>query len=149
MAGLSIKLPACRCEDNRDRTSPASASSPAHAWRRNASRSPLGHPSTACRRLSTCLKRSESIVWFGGQFPVEPGLGGAPVAHHRDGRYLEHLGCFFHREPPKKTHFNHLRLTLVEPRQRVHGVIERHHVRGAAGVHYSRLFERNVRHPAP
>src|SRR2546427_2693230 len=96
IAGLSRKLPACCFDDSRERTSRSSALWPAHACRRSASRSWGGSSSADCSRLSTCFHRSESIACPAGQLSVKPGLGGAPVAHHGDGRYFEHLGCLFH-----------------------------------------------------
>src|SRR5216684_9068899 len=105
MAGLFRKLPASCCDISRERTSRSSASSPAHACRRNASRSSGGRSSTNCSRLSTCFHRSESIAGPAPQFAIEPRLGGAPVAHHGDGRNFEHLGSLFHVESAKKAHF--------------------------------------------
>src|SRR5208337_283501 len=105
IAGLSRKLPASCCDFSRERTSCSKASSPAHARRRNASRSSGGRSSTDCSRPSTCFHRSESIARPARQFAVEPCLGGAPVAHHGDGRYFEHLSRFFHAESAKETHF--------------------------------------------
>src|SRR6266404_1164093 len=101
IAGLSRKLPASCCEASSDRTSRSSGSSPAHACRKNASRSSGGRSSTDCSRLSTCFHRSESIAPPTAQFAVEPRFGGAPVAHHGDGRYFEHLGGLFHAESAK------------------------------------------------
>src|SRR5271169_1471823 len=98
IAGFSRKLPASCCDFSRERTSRSTASSPAHACRRNASRSSGGRSSADCSRLSTCFQRSASIGRPARQFAVKPGLGGAPVAHHGDGRYFEHLSRLFHAE---------------------------------------------------
>src|SRR5260370_39240713 len=125
MAGLSRKLPASCCDISRERTSRSSASSPADACRRNASRSSGGRPSTDCSRLSTCFHRSESIGRPAGQFAVQPGLSRAPVAHHRDGRYFEHLGGLLYTKSAKEAHFDDLRFAWIEPRERVQAVIER------------------------
>src|ERR1017187_5885457 len=141
IAGLSRKLPACCCELSRERTSRSSASSPPHECRRNASRSAGGRSSAACSRLSTCFHTSESIVCPAGQFAIEPGLSGAPIAHHGDGRYVEHFGCLFHAESAKETHFHHLHFACVEPRQRVQGVIQRHQVRSPVAAHHGRLVQ--------
>src|SRR5271166_4511678 len=105
IAGLSRKLPAACCDASRERTSRSSASSPPHACRRNASRSSGRRSSADCSRPSICFHRSESIGCLARQFAIEPGLGGAPVAHHGDGRYFEHLGRLFHAEPAKEAHF--------------------------------------------
>ena len=82
------------------------------------------------------------------QFAIEPGLGGAPVAHHSDWRYLEHLGRFFHAESAKEAHFDNLYFARIEPRQRVHRVIQRHQVRGTVAAHHCCLLQRNVLHAA-
>src|SRR5664279_6094744 len=108
IAGRSRNPPASCCAVSRDRTSRSKVSSPAQACRRKTSRSSGGRTSADCSRLSTCLQRSASIGSPVRQFSVEPRLGGAPIAHHRYRRYFEHLSRFFHAEPAKKTHFDHL-----------------------------------------
>src|SRR5271165_2125688 len=148
IAGLSRKLPASCCDFSRERTSRSRASSPAHASRRNASRSPGGRSSTDCSRLSTCFHRSESIDSPARQFAVEPGLGGAPVAHHGDGRHFEHLSRFFHAESAKEAHFYHLYLAGIEPRQSFHRSIQRHQVRGPVAAHHGRLVQGDMLHAA-
>src|ERR1035438_7944768 len=110
IAGLSRKLPACCCDASSDRTSRSSASSPAHASCKNSARPPGGRSNAACNRLSTRRQRSESIGCPAGQFAIEPGLGGAPIAHDGDRRYLEHLRRFFHAESAKEAHFDDLHL---------------------------------------
>src|ERR1035437_10217386 len=141
IAGLSRKLPACCCEVSREQTSRSSTSSPAHACRKNPARSACGRSSTDCSRLSTRFHRSEAIAHPARQFAIEPGLGGAPVAHHGDGRDFEHLGRFFHVESAKEAHFDDLHFAGIEPRQRVHRVIERHHVRGPVAAHHGRRLQ--------
>src|SRR5271165_5950931 len=148
IAGLSRKLPASCCDFSSERTSRSRASSPAHACRRNASRSPGGRSSTDCSRLSTCFHRSESIARPARQFAVEPGLGGAPVAHHGDGRYLEDLSRLFHAESTKEAHFYDLYLAGIEPRQSVHRGIQRDQVRGPVAAHHGRLVQGNMLHAA-
>src|SRR6266705_2636996 len=120
IAGLSRKLPASCCEASSDRTSRSSASSPSHACRKHPARSPGGCSNAACSRSSTRFHRSESIICPAAQFVVEPRLGGAPVAHHGDRRYFEHLGRLFHAESPKETHFDNLHFAWIELRQPVH-----------------------------
>src|SRR5579863_3850211 len=118
IAGFSRKLPACCCAVSRERTSRSRSSSAPHAFRRNASRSSGGRSNTTCSRPSTCFQRSESIGRAAAQFAVEPSLGGAPIAHHGDGRDFEHLGRLFYAEAAKETHFDDLHLTQIEQRQR-------------------------------
>src|SRR5439155_11803457 len=130
-----------RSNVSRDRTSRSSASSPAHACSRNASRSSGGRSSTDCSSLSSCFHLSESIACPARQLAVEPNLGGAPLAPHGNRRYFEHFGRLFHAEAAKEAHFDDLHFTRIEPRQRVHGVIERHQVRGPVAAHHSRLFQ--------
>src|SRR5437867_149045 len=103
IAGLSRKLPASCREASSDRTSRSSASSPAHACRKNSARSSGGRSNAARRSLSTCFQCSESIACPAGQFAIEPRFGGAPITHHRDRRYLEHLRRLFHAETAKYT----------------------------------------------
>src|SRR5271165_5993152 len=148
IAGLSKKLPAACCEVSRERTSRSRASSPAHAFRRNASRSSGGSSSTDCNRPSTCFHRSASIGCPARQFAVEPGLGGAPVAHHGDGRYFEHLSRLFHTEAAKEAHFYDLYLAGIEPRQRFHRGVERHQVRGPVAAYHRRLIQGDMLHAA-
>src|ERR1700722_4909119 len=114
MAGLSRNPPACWSAISKDRTSPSSAWSPAHAWRKNASRSPAGCCSTDCSKLSTCFQRSESIGRSAGEFAIKPGLRRAPVAHDRDGRDLEHFRRFFHAESAKEAHFDDLHFAKID-----------------------------------
>src|SRR5271156_1510114 len=149
IAGLSRKAPASCCASNKERTSCSSFVSPPQARRRKAWRFRGGCSSTACRMLSTCFHRSRSIVLPAGQFPIEPGLGRVPVPHHRDGRYLEHFGCLLYAESSKEAHLDDLRLARIEPRQRVHRLIERHQVRRLLAAHQGRLFQGNMLHAAP
>src|ERR1017187_9963648 len=114
IAGLSRKLSACCCEASSDRTSRSRASSPAHEWLRKESRSPGARSNAACNRLSTRFHRSESIGCSAGQFAIEPRLGGAPIAHHGDGRHFEHFGSLFHAESAKEAHFDHLHFAWIE-----------------------------------
>src|ERR1035441_4790198 len=114
-AGSSRKLPVCSSDVNSERTSRSSVSSPAHARRRNASRSSGARSSTDCSTSSTCFHRSEFIGGSAGQLAVEPGLGRPPFALHGDSRYFEHLGGLFHAEPAKKAHFDNLHLARVDP----------------------------------
>src|SRR5208282_60008 len=148
IAGLSRKLPACCCAVSRERTSRSRSSSAPHAFRRNASRSSGVCSNTACSRLSIFFQRSESIDRTARELSIEPGLGGAPVPHHGDGRYLEHLGRLFYAESAKEAHFDDLHLTRIEPRQRVHRIVERHQVRRSVAAHHGRLFQRNMLHAA-
>src|SRR5271165_1722807 len=148
IAGLSRKLPASCCDFSRERPSRSRASSPAHASRRNASRSPGGRSSTDCSRLSTCFHRSESIDSPARQFAVEPGLGGAPVAHHSDGRHFEHLSRLFHTESAKEAHFDDLHFASIEFSQLIHCVVERNQIRSPVAAHDGRIFQRDVLHAA-
>src|SRR5271166_4839401 len=148
IAGLSRKLPAACCDASNERISRSRTSSPAHACRRNASRSSGGRSSADCSRPSTCFQRSESIGRPARQFAVEPSLGGAPVAHHGDGRYFEHLSRLFHAESAKEAHLDDLHLARIEPRQRIHRGIECHQVRGPVAAHHGCLFQRNMLHAA-
>src|SRR5271167_3060627 len=148
IAGLSRKAPASCCATNKERTSRSSVVSPPQARRKKASRRCRGCSSTACRMLSTCFQRSESIGRAAGQFPVEPSLGRAPVPHDGDGRYLEHLGRLFHVQSTKEAHFDDLYLTRIESRQRNHRLIERHQVRRSVAAHDGRLVQRNMLHAA-
>src|ERR1017187_4464999 len=149
MAGLSRKLPACCCAVSRERTSRSSAWSAAHAFRRNASRSSGGRSSTDGNRLATCFHRSLSIPCPGHKLPVEPGFGGAPVAHHGDRRYFKYLSRLFHAESAKKTHFDNLHFARIELSQQVHGVIERHQIGKPFAAHHGRLVQGNMQHIAP
>src|SRR5437899_6258362 len=149
IAGLSRKLPASCREASSDRTSRSSASSPAQARRKNSARSSGGRSNAACSSLSTCFHCSESIACPAGQFAIKPRFGGAPIAHHRDRRYLEHLRRLFHAESAKEAHFDDLHFAWIEPRQRVHRVIERHQVRGPVAAYRGRLFQRHMLHAAP
>src|ERR1022692_3610932 len=148
IAGFCRNLPACSSDTSRERTSRSSISSPAHADRRNASRSSGARSSTDCRTSSTCFQRSESIVSPARQFAVEPGPGRPPVALHRDSRYLEHLRRLFHAESAKEAHFDNLHLAWIDPRQSVHCVVERHQVRVLVAVHHGCLVQRDVLHAA-
>src|SRR5271157_2599911 len=148
IAGFSRKSPAFCCDVSRERTSRSSASSAAHACRRNASRSSGGHSSTDCNKLSTCSHRLLSIARHAGQFSVKPRLGGAPVAHHGEGRYFEHLSRLFHAESAKEAHFYHLYLAGIEPRQSVHRSIQRDQVRGPVAAHHGRLVQGDMLHAA-
>ena len=149
IAGLSRKLPASCCEASSERTSRSSASSPAQACRRNAV-ALLGR--TLQRRLQQVIDLFPS---FGihrsvpaGQFAIEPRLGGAPIAHHGDGRYFEHFGRLLHAESAKEAHFDDLHFARIEPRQRVHRVIQRYQVRGPVAAHHGCLFQGDVLHAA-
>src|ERR1022692_2071404 len=128
-AGFSRNLPASASTVSRERTSRSSAWSPAHARRRNESRSSGARSSTDCSMSSACFQRSESIGDHASQFAVEPEFGGPPVALHCDSRYFEHFGSLFHTESAKKAHFDNLHLAWIDPRQPVHCVVERHQVR--------------------
>src|ERR1700736_5540321 len=141
IAGLSRKLPASSCEASSDRTSRSSDSSPPQACFKNSARSAGGRSNADCNRLSTRFHSSESIICPGGQFAIEPGLGGAPIAHYGDGRDFEHLGRFCDAEPAKEAHFHHLHFTWIHLRQRVQCIIQRHQVRGPVAAHHGRLIQ--------
>src|SRR5881628_3983367 len=149
IAGFSRKLAASCWEASSDRTSRSSASSPAQACRKNSARAAGGRSNAACSSLSTCFHWSEFIACLAAQFAVEPRLGGAPIAHHRDRRYLERLRRLFHAESAKEAHFDNLHFAWIEPRQRVHRVIERHQVRGPGSAYHGRLFQGDMVHLAP
>ena len=74
------------------------------------------------------VKERVHLVHVRAQLPIEPGLGRAPVAHHRNGGYLEDLRRLLHAESAEKPHFHHLHLSWTNSRQRVHRVIECHQV---------------------
>src|SRR6266699_3509737 len=147
-AGFSRNFPACSSDINRERTSRSSARSPPHACRRNASRSSGARSITDCSTLSTCFHRSESISGPASQFAVEPGPGRPPIALHGNSRYFEHLGSLFHAEPAKEAHFDNLHFARIDPRERVHGVVELHQIRVLAAAHDGSFFQRDVLHAA-
>src|ERR1019366_5440915 len=149
IAGFCRNPPACSSDVSRERTSRSSASSPAHACRRNASRSSGGRSSTDCNTPSTCFHRSESIGGPASQLAVEPCPGRTPVALHGDSRYFEHFGSLFHAESAKKAHFNNLHLAGIDPRQRVHGVVERHQIRALIATNDGGLFQGDVLNATP
>src|ERR1035441_3893449 len=141
IAGLCRKTPAFCSEATSDHTSRSSALSPAHACRKNSLRSAGGRSSTACSRSSTRCQRSDSIACLAGQLAIEPGPGGAPIAHHGDGRYFKHLGRLFHTESAKESHLDDLHFAWIEPRQGVQSVVQRHQVAAAlVAAHHGRLF---------
>src|ERR1017187_6390105 len=148
IAAFSRNPPARSSDASRERTSRSSVSSPAQADRRNASRSSGGRSNADCRTSLTCFHRSESIVGPASQFAVEPGPGRPPVALHGNRRYFEHLGSLFDAESAKEAHFDNLHLAWVDPRQSVHGVVERHQVRVLAAVHHGCFVQRDVLHAA-
>src|ERR1022692_1927276 len=148
IAGFCRNLPACSSDASRERTSRSSVSSPAHADRRNTSRSSGGRSNADCRTSLTCFHRSESIVGPASQFAVEPGPGRPPVALHGNRRYFEYLGSLFDAESAKEAHFDNLHLAWVDPRQSVHGVVERHQVRVLVAFHQGCLVQRDVLHAA-
>src|SRR3984957_13507529 len=113
MAGFSRKLSVSGSNLSRERASRSSGSSPAHSRRRNASRSFGERCSAACRRLSSCPHRFESIACLAAQFAVKPKLGDAPVAPHGGGRHFEHFGRLLHAESAKKAHLNDLHLPWI------------------------------------
>src|SRR5690242_8474305 len=129
IAGLSRNLPACSSDVSSERTSRSSVWSPAHACRRNASRSSGARSSADCSTSSTCFHCSESISAPASEFAVEPSLGRPPVALYGDSRYLEHLGSLFNAESAKEAHFDNLHLAWIDPCQRVHCVVQHHQVR--------------------
>src|SRR5215471_3160883 len=102
MAGLSRKLPALSCEVKSERTSRSSSASPPQASRKNSPRSAGGCSSADWSRRSTCLNRSASIRGSAAHFPIEPSLRRAPVAHHGNRRYSEHLGGLLHAQPAEE-----------------------------------------------
>src|SRR5258708_21162168 len=140
-AGFSRNFPACSSDINRERTSRSSVRSPAHACRRNASRSSGARSITDCSTLSTCFHRSESISGPASQFTVEPGPGRSPVALHGDSRHFEHLGSLLHAASAKEAHFDNLHLAMIDPRERVHGGVELHQVRVLIATHDGCLFQ--------
>src|ERR1035437_7203573 len=148
IAAFSRNPPARSSEASRERTSRSSVSSPAHADRRNTSRSSGARSSADCRTSLTCLHRSESIVRPASQFAVEPGPGRPPVALHGNRRYFEHLGRLFVAESAKEAHFDNLHLAWIDPRQRVHCVVERHHIRVLVAAHDNCLFQGDMLHSA-
>src|SRR5437867_6188264 len=145
-AGFSRNLPARSSDVSSERTSRSSASSPAHACRRNASRSSVARSRTACSMSSTCFRRSESIGGPAGQLAVEPGPGRPPVPLHGDSRYSEHLGSLFHAESAKEAHFDNLHFAWIDSRQCVHRVIERQQVHVLIAAHDGCLFQGDVLH---
>src|SRR5215471_14706503 len=144
MAGLSRKLPACSCDVNSERTSRSSAASPPQARRKNSPRLAGGCSSADWSRLSTCFHRSASIGGPAAHFPIEPSLRRAPVSHHGNRRYFEHLGGFFHAQPAEEAHLDHLHFAGIEPLPRVHRVIERYQICGPLAPHRGSLVQRNV-----
>src|SRR5260221_4194660 len=148
MAAFSRNLPACSSDISRERTSRSSVWSPAHACRRNASRSSGGRSITDCSTSSTCFHRSESIRGPASQFAVEPGPGRPPVTLHSDSRHFEHLCSLFHAEPAKEAHFDNLHFTRIDPRERVHSGVELHQVRVLGAAHDVCIFEGDMLHSA-
>src|SRR5215471_1425962 len=148
IAGLSRKLPACSCDVNSERTSRSSSVSPPQACCKNSPRSAGGCSSADWSRRSTCFHRSASIGGPSAHFPIEPSLRRAPVAHHGNRRYFEHLGGFFHAQPAEEAQLDHLHFAGIEPPQRVHRVIERCQVCGPLATHRGSLVQRNVLHSA-
>jgi hypothetical protein len=61
-------------------------------------------------------------------------FGGAPIAHHSDGRDFEHFGCLFHAEPAKEAHFDYLHFARIEPGERNHGIVERDNILGPVTI---------------
>ncbi len=59
-------------------------------------------------------------------------------------RDLQHLCRFLHAESAEETHFDHLHFAWIQPRERVHCVIQRHQVRSPAAVHDGCLFQRDL-----
>src|SRR5205823_3026264 len=102
---------------------------PAHASRRNASRSSGGRCKAACSSLSSCFHCSESIARPAAKFAIQPELGDAPVAPHCRGRHFKHFGRLLYAESAKKAHLDDLHLSWIEAGQGVHRIIERDQIR--------------------
>src|SRR5260370_38193963 len=120
IAGFSRTLSAGCSDLSKERTSPSSASSPAQACRRKASRCSGARSSTDWSTSSTCFHRSESIGGPASQFAVEPEFGRPPVAFHGDSRHFEHLGSLFDAESTEEAHFDNLHFAWIDSRQRAH-----------------------------
>src|SRR5579864_3286336 len=141
MAGRSMNSPASRYEVSRDWTSCSRMASPAHAFRRNASRRSDGTASADCNKSSTCFQRSGSIAMAVLHFVVKPSSSGTPVAHHGDGRDFQHFCGFFHAQSAKKAQFHDLRLARVHLGQSLERDVERHKVAGLIAAYDRRIVD--------
>jgi len=84
-----------------------------------------------------------------GQLPVQPNLGGAPVAPDRDRRDLEHLRRLVDGEAAEKAQFDDLGFSSVDARELVQSIIEGDEVDGRVVAHDGGFVQRDVLHTAP
>src|SRR5438309_9030748 len=143
-AGLSKKVSASWCEDNRERSSHSSVLSPSHTSRTKVSRSPGGCCKADCSSSSMRCHCSDCIGSSTAHFTVEPRLCGAPVAHHSDRRDIQHFGRLLDAEAAEETHLHNLHFTRIEPRQSSHGIIERHQIGTPLAVYNRHRFQRDM-----
>src|SRR5215212_57863 len=125
MAERSINREDCDCALRRLNTSSRRRAFPAAARATKSSRSPSGTSRAASSRASTCFQSSGFMVSGGAQFPVEPGLGLAPLTHHGDGRDAQHLGGLFDGQPAEETQLHDPTLTLVNTRKVIQRLVQR------------------------